>query len=93
MTPYSAVLPAGEELPFQLEPTTPGVWMTGMSQEDWQRQRGTVIRLAIDAHHDAHGDWTLPCEIDVAQGTPRAILVSQSGSGGAAVKASGFVVP
>lgn len=65
VTEYKAELPVGEELPFQLDPTRPGSWMTGMSQEDWQRQRGTVIRLAIDAIHAQHGKWTLPCEVDI----------------------------
>jgi hypothetical protein len=71
VTAYEAALPVGEELPFQLEPTRPGSWMTAMSQEDWQRQRGTVIRLAIDATHAQHGIWTLPCEIEVGN-DPRA---------------------
>jgi hypothetical protein len=65
VTAYEAKLPVGEELPFQLDPSRPGSWMAGMSQEDWQRQRGTVIRLAIDAVHAQHGKWTLPCEVDI----------------------------
>jgi hypothetical protein len=77
VTVYEAALPVGEELPFQLEPTRPGSWMTGMSQEDWQRQRGTVIRLAIDATHVQHGTWTLPCEVDVASGPIARVIIPE----------------
>lgn len=66
-TVYDAELPIGEELPFVLEPTMPGHWMSGMSQSDWLQQRGTVIRLAFTAEHHKHGTWYLPCEIDTAQ--------------------------
>jgi hypothetical protein len=65
VTEYDQALPVGEELPFQLEPTRPGSWMTGMTQQAWQDQRGNVIRLAIVATHAEHGTWTLPCEIDL----------------------------
>jgi hypothetical protein len=40
-----------------------------MSPHDWQREQGTVIRLALDAEHTEHGTWMLPCEIDVTDGT------------------------
>lgn len=74
VTAYEATLPVGEELLFQLEPTRPGSWMTGTSQEDWQRQCGSVVRIAIDAVHAKHGKWTLPCEIDV--GVERRVQVN-----------------
>ena len=50
---YEAPLPAGEELAFQLEPTRPGSW-SDMPQEEWQRQRGNAIRLAITPVHHEH---------------------------------------
>jgi hypothetical protein len=65
-TLYSSTLPLGEELPYELEPTLPGRWMTGMTQEDWLRQRGTVVRLALTATHSEHGTWYLPAELDTA---------------------------
>lgn len=63
---YGAALPIGEELPYQLEHTMPGYWMTGTNQPDWLRERGTVLRLGFTAEHDEHGKWYLPCEIDTA---------------------------
>jgi hypothetical protein len=65
-TVYDADLPLGEELPFQLEHTTPPPWATGTNEPDWLRQRGTVLRLAFTAEHHEYGTWTLPCEIDTA---------------------------
>jgi hypothetical protein len=49
--------------------------MTGMTKQDWQRQRGTVIRLAIDARHDEHGTWTIPCEIDADAAGGEGVIV------------------
>jgi hypothetical protein len=83
VTEYNADLPVGEELPFQLEPTCPGSWMEGTTQEDWQRQRGTVIRLAIDARHNEHGTWTIPCEIDASNADGTTVIIPDSpGSSG-----------
>ena len=65
--PYEGRLPLGEELLFQIEHTLPPPW-SQMSSLDWQRDRGTVIRLALDAEHSEHGMWRLPCEIDVGTG-------------------------
>jgi hypothetical protein len=76
---YEASLPAGEELTFQLEPTRPGTW-SNLPQEEWQRQRGNVIRLAITPAHHEHGTWHLAAEINVAPGEAQSTLVSQSGS-------------
>jgi hypothetical protein len=33
VTEYDQALSVGEELPFQLEQTRPGSWMTGMTQQ------------------------------------------------------------
>jgi len=55
---YKDLLPVGQELAFQLEPTRPGSWI-GMRPEEWQRQRGNAIRLAITAAHRDHGTWRL----------------------------------
>jgi hypothetical protein len=76
---YKAPLSAGEELAFQLEPTRPGSW-SNMPQEEWQRQRGNVIRLAIIPAHHEHGTWHLGAEINVTAGTAQSTLVSPSGS-------------
>ncbi len=80
VTVYDSALPLGEELPFQLEHTRPGHWMTGMTQSDWLRQRGTVIRVAFNAEHTEHGTWTLPCEIDTLS-LPVTVYVPQAPSG------------
>jgi hypothetical protein len=79
-TTYEAPLPAGEELAFQLEPTRPGSWTGGMTQQEWQRQRGNVIRLLITPTHHDYGTWYLVGKIDVAAGTALSTLVGPSGS-------------
>ncbi len=79
-TAYEAPLPAGEELAFQLEPTRPGTWTGGMTQEEWQRQRGNVIRLAITATNPDHGTWHLGGKINVAAGAALSTFVNESGS-------------
>ena len=76
---YEAPLPAGTELDFQLEPTRPGTW-SGLPQEEWRRQRGDTIRLAITPAHHQHGTWHLVGKINVAAGTASSTLVSKSGS-------------
>jgi hypothetical protein len=68
-TVYDLVLPVGEELPFQLEPTRPPQWATSTTPEDWRRERGNVIRLAFIAEHARYGAWTLPAEVDVGDGS------------------------
>jgi hypothetical protein len=77
-TVYDEALPLGEELPYVLEHTTPGHWITGMTQPSWLQQRGTVVRLAVTAEHDEYGTWYLPCEIDTAT-LPATVYVPQSG--------------
>lgn len=73
---YRSGLPFGEDLSFQLEHTFPGSWMR-MGQDDWLRQQGTVIRLALTAEHTEHGKWYLPCEIDTAN-LPARVFLPQS---------------
>jgi hypothetical protein len=66
VTAYEAELPIGEELPYLLERTRPPTWAKSMTQEQWNEQRGPVIRIVLEAWHDDHGQWTLPCEIDLS---------------------------
>lgn len=80
-TLYEAPLPAGEEVSFQLERTQPGTWTGGMTQEEWQRQRGTVIRLAITPAHNELGTWHLVGKINVEAGSAGSTFVSRSGHG------------
>lgn len=77
-TVYDASLPLGEELPYQLEHTMPGHWMTSMTLQDWLRQCGTIIRLAFTAEHTEYGTWYLPCEIETAN-TPVKVCVPYGG--------------
>ena len=81
-TPYDAVLPVGEELVFQLERTMPPPWVTGTTPDQWQRERGTMIRLGFDARHTEFGSWTLPCEIDLGSGEADISAVVIVGSAG-----------
>jgi hypothetical protein len=74
---YEAPLPLGEDLGYQLEHTMPGHWMAGMTQQDWLRERGTVIRIAFTAEHNEYGTWYLPCEIDTAD-TPATLYIPQT---------------
>jgi len=66
VTAYEAELPIGEELPYLLERTRPPAWARSTTQEQWNEQRGPVIRIVLEAWHDDHGRWTLPCEIDLS---------------------------
>jgi hypothetical protein len=66
VTVYDAELPIGEELPYLLERTRPPAWAAWMTQEQWNEQRGPVIRIALEAWHNDHGKWILPCEIDLS---------------------------
>ena len=74
---YDAPLTAGDELSFQLEPTRPGSW-TGMPPEQWQRQRGSRLRLGITAVHHNHGPWHLLAEVQITAGRTWAGSVSRS---------------
>lgn len=64
---------------FQLEPTRPGNW-SSIPPEEWQRQRGNLIRLAITPAHREHGTWHLGGIINIAAGTASSTLISRSGS-------------
>ena len=78
---YEVPLPAGEGLVFQLEPTRPGTWTGGMTQEEWQRQRGNVIRLGITPAHGEHGAWHgLLAKIKVVPGKARSTFLGHAGS-------------
>jgi hypothetical protein len=46
VTEYRERLVVGEELSFQLDPTMRPAWRTSTTQEVWQWERGTVLRLA-----------------------------------------------
>lgn len=73
--PFDLRVPLGEALVLQLEPTPAPTW-SNMSPDDWRREQGSVIRFALFAEHDEHGSWSLPCEIDVGNGTgPAAVDV------------------
>lgn len=52
VTVYDADLPIGEELPYFLERTRPPTWATSMSQQQWNEQRGPVIRIVLEARHN-----------------------------------------
>jgi hypothetical protein len=72
-TVYSGVLPMGEALVYQLEPNPPPPWSTGTTQADWQRQQGTVLRLALLAERAELGSWRLAGEIDVGDGQSQVV--------------------
>ncbi len=74
-THYAESLPLGEELVFQLEPTTSPGWSEGQSQESWERTVGSAIRLTLDASRANLGSWTLPCEIVVGDTGQSSTLV------------------
>jgi len=80
-TVYDTPIPTGEQLVYQLEHTLPGSWMQ-MSQPDWTRQQGTLIRLAFTAEHNEHGTWYLPCEIETAS-LPATVFLPQWADGNA----------
>ena len=61
---YDSPLPLGEELAFQMEKTAPGLWMTGLGHEAWQRERGAFIRLSLTVEREPYGKWYIPFEID-----------------------------
>jgi hypothetical protein len=80
-TVYDRPIPVGEGLPFPLEPTTPPPYATATTHDRWQRERGTVIRLTLDASKEVRV-WKLPCEIDVAEvhNGPVRVTVPEPGS-------------
>ena len=56
-------MPVGEELPFFLEPTRPPSW-SQQPQENWQKERGTVLRLRLECQRQGWEPWVLSFEID-----------------------------
>jgi hypothetical protein len=62
-------MPVGEELPFVLEPTRPPPW-SSQPQENWLKERGTVVRLRLECHRDGWEPWILTAEIDTGGGGP-----------------------
>lgn len=67
-------MPVGEELPFFLEPTRPPAW-SQQPQENWLKERGTVVRLRLDCRRDGWEPWTLTAEIDTAGDGPHTVTV------------------
>lgn len=63
-TVCSETLPVGEGLPFQLQRTSAPPWDTGNT---WKERNGTVVRVSLQAAHNTHGTWTIPCEINAAE--------------------------
>jgi hypothetical protein len=56
--------------------TRPGLWMSGMSQEDWRRQRkGQPVRLLLTCHWDGYEPWFIQHDVKVEQGGGPAIRV------------------
>ena len=74
VTPYDATLPVGEALVYQLEPNPQPSWSTGTTQQQWQQQQGTAIRLAFDAVSAEFGSWRLTCELDVGNSGDRVVV-------------------
>jgi hypothetical protein len=66
-TAYEGVLPVGEALVYQLEPNPPPPW-SKWTPEEWKRQQGTVLRLALIAERAGLGSWRLAGEVDVGDG-------------------------
>jgi hypothetical protein len=79
VTPYTAKLPVGEELVYQLQPTTAPPWAEHMTSENWKQQHPPVIRLSLEAHHATYGSWTVPCEIDVGDEAARPVVCAPNG--------------
>lgn len=63
-------LPVGEELLFQLEPTSPPRW-SQQALQSWQEQVGPMLRLRLGCRRDGWELWTLPCEVLIENGVGR----------------------
>jgi hypothetical protein len=48
--------------------------------EEWQRQRGNAIRLAIASAHHEHRTWRLGGKINIAPGVAWSTIASRPGS-------------
>ncbi|MEO6090145.1 MAG: hypothetical protein ABIQ18_44265 [Umezawaea sp.] len=75
-TPTSG-MPVGEELQFNMEPTSPGHWM-GQTPQDWRRERGTVLRLTFECRKDGMEPWTLTGEVDTQTDNPVEVPAARS---------------
>ena len=67
-------MPAGEELPFFLEPTYPPSW-SQQPQDNWQKERGTVVRLRLECRREGWDPWILTCEIDTGGDGPGTVEI------------------
>jgi hypothetical protein len=61
-------MPVGESLTFFLWPTEPPPWWANRSSTKWNQKMGTVLRLQLEAQGKEGEIWTLPCEINTANG-------------------------
>jgi hypothetical protein len=66
--------PVGEELPFFLKPTRPPSW-SSQPQENWQKERGTVVRLRLYCRRNGWEPWPLTAEVDITGEGPRTVTV------------------
>ena len=61
-----------------MEQTKPPPWLNWNGTR-WRENVGTVLFLSITMHHDGHGTWKLPAELDIGgvllrQGPARVVL-------------------
>jgi hypothetical protein len=63
----AGILPVGEELPFQLEPTWPPPW-SHQALDSWQQQVGPWLRLLLECYRHGQPPWILPVEILIEDG-------------------------
>jgi hypothetical protein len=65
-TPTSG-MPVGETLPFFLEPVTRPRWASSTTtREDWLRDHGTVLRLALAGTKNGYEPWSLVAEVETS---------------------------
>jgi hypothetical protein len=67
-TPTSGVL-VGDALLFVLEPTLPPRW-SNQTTDDWRREQGAVLKLAVECHDSGDRPWTITAEIDTRDPDP-----------------------
>jgi hypothetical protein len=58
-------LPVGEDLDFTLEATTSPRWST-WTPEQWATDRGSLIKVEIQARHQRFGPWTIRAAVEAA---------------------------
>lgn len=65
-TPTGGML-VGEKLPLFLEPVTLPRWVSSTTtREDWLRDHGTVLRLALACTKDGYEPWSLVAEVETS---------------------------